>query len=171
MATENHTNVLNNVSNLEVLAQMGKKALTSIKDFGRGYASEQLISTFNIPGYRIADKYLDSEDILDFGGMLGFVTGIAQDTITGLVSLPFITDWSCSTLLSKEPILETSSYEAVTVALIGTKIATNIGAFISSKVYDTYQSAKKQLKESKIKSEQPNKINQKWTLKILIIQN
>lgn len=160
MATENCTDVLNNVSNLEVLAQMGKKALTSIKNIGKGYASEQLASTFNIPGVRFAEKYLNAELFGDpntrFGEVVGNIIGFHQDLLTTGVGIPVILQLQ---QISFDEPRKIPYYITGLGVLTGIKIVTNIGAFIGSKLYDRDQSAKKHSEASKIKNEQSDEIN------------
>jgi len=133
-----------NNSKLEVLAQMGKNAIDYIKNIRKGYASEQLASTFNIPGIRFAKKHLNADYNAigpGNGDGVGQIIGMAQDCLcvsAGVICLGYLGNNESVPLYFMIPGLITSA-----------KLITNPISYTCSRLSDAYKSAIKSLENKK----------------------
>lgn len=133
-----------NTPKLEILTEMGKDVFNFFKNIGKGYAGEQLVTTFNKSGYRIAKKCLNSDFSLEGSEGIGQITGLAQDVLCGLIGYCYALDH-----ISSSEIMGDSLYVTVPAAIAGTKVLMSIIGYVGSKAYNSYKSAEKKIETSK----------------------
>lgn len=126
----------------KILSEIGKNTFRSIKDIKRGYVSEQLASTFNIPGIRSSKKHLNADYNAmgpKNGEIIGQIIGLAQDCLcvsAGLLCLDY--------LGRSEPV---PLYFAIPGLITSAKLITNPISYTCSKLSDVYKSAIKSLEK------------------------
>lgn len=145
------------ISKLEILSEMTRRTRDFTKDVLRGYTREQLVSTFNVPGCRSAQKYLPiNPQNFKLGERIGWVTGVTQDTLGSFSGLIYI-----SSLSPFNPEFTAPSCFAIPTFMIATKLATNTISYPCSVLSDLYKTAKKYLEKKSSPIREGEKITDK----------